>query len=88
MKTIEEASSEAISDRTISVEELFDAGVEFAQRWISVEDEFPPMGKVILLKFDDDYTQISTGIYNGTEFINDFGFDEERCTHWRPIEYK
>lgn len=41
MKTIKESSEEAISDRTISVEELFEAGIEFAQRWITVEEDSP-----------------------------------------------
>ena len=100
MKTIEEASKDYAKKNVdqcvnITIDSLkeyayqdFKAGVGFAQQWINVEDELPPIGKVILLKFDDDYTQISTGIYNGTELIDDFGFDEERCTHWRPIEYK
>lgn len=90
MKTIEEGCVE-FCEKLNSVydeKQVFKAGVEYAQKWIDVKDELPNIGNVVLLKFDDDYTQISTGIYNGSEFIDDFGFNEEKCTHWRPIEYK
>lgn len=90
MKTIEESCAE-FCEKLNSVydeKQVFKAGVEYAQKWIDVKDELPNIGNVVLLKFDDDYTQISTGIYNGSEFIDDFGFNEEKCTHWRPIEYK
>ena len=48
MKSIEEAAKEqaAIKVRTdseyIQAKQDFKAGVEFAQRWISVDDELPP----------------------------------------------
>ena len=50
MKTIEEASNEYSksfedNDYTIETESAFKAGVEFAQRWISVEDELPEVTK-------------------------------------------
>jgi len=30
----------------------FIAGVEFAQQWISVDDEFPPINENVFIKFD------------------------------------
>lgn len=104
MKTIEEASMEAISDRTISVEELFKAGVEFAQRWIDVEDELPKANKeeegilysdYVLIKIKE-YEHPFIGYYvkaNDDEFF-DFtpeillDIKQDEITHWRPIEYK
>ena len=46
MKTIEEAArdyalSREDNDYTIETEMAFEAGVEFATKWISVEDELP-----------------------------------------------
>lgn len=94
MKTIEESAF--IRANKIGYSDLFAGGIKlgfiegakFVQQWIDVGEELPNIGNLVLLKFDDDYTQISTGIYNGSEFIDDFGFNEEKCTHWRPIEYK
>ena len=66
--------------------ESFKAGVEFAQRWISVEDELPNPGDDIILKLRehplkkyqvwhiaDDYNIMLVPVY---------------ATHWRPIELK
>lgn len=64
----------------------FKAGVEFTQRWISVSEEYPPMGtgKPILLRH-------KTGFVGGIEVTQ---FNElsdlqnskgEIATHWRPI---
>ncbi len=69
-------------------------GVAWAERWIPVEEELPPIGKnvTILLKGEDE---------NGKETFNVHTFDKIEnkkqikewliyCgfTHWRPVEYK
>ena len=67
----------------------FKAGVEFAQRWISVEDELP-FGYVTL-KCRDDFEKI---IYISLDFsgVNDVDTEwlikKYKATHWRPIELK
>lgn len=69
MKTIEEAANEfalcALMDYEAEKElngevdaeefsgESFKAGVEFAQRWISVEEELPPLNIKVLAKIKD-----------------------------------
>jgi hypothetical protein len=76
--------------------DAFKSGVEFAQRWISVDEELPPCSDIdILIK----------GInYEGQEGIVDIGYMHEsvpcienfislsgeiyEVTHWRPIELK
>ena len=72
----------------------FKAGVEFAQRWISVEDELPEkQGYYLVLK-----TPLFRGNCNVVvaEFHEDnktFYYQRsysaiENITHWRPIELK
>lgn len=96
MKKIEDlAAQKYISERSLPERKRTPAenyidwavfGAREAQRWISVEEELPTIGKVVLLKFDDDYTQITTGFLKNGSFVDDFGFNDEICTHWRPIE--
>ena len=61
MLTIEQAAREHSGNLTITHETLknvtkedfersFKAGVEFAQRWISVEEELPDIGEEVLVK--------------------------------------
>ena len=79
--------------------EIFKEGVEFAQRWISVDDELPPCSdEDILIKGID---------YRGIEGMCDIGYMHSspnnipkkenfiplsgeiiKVTHWRPIELK
>ena len=91
MKKIEEAAHEYFRKAQLGFENPgsesgFIAGVEFAQRWISVEDELPNPGDDIILKLRehplkkyqvwhiaDDYDIILVPVY---------------ATHWRPIELK
>lgn len=94
MKTIEEASMEAISDRTISVEELFEAGVEFAQQWINVEDELPTEEDFYFVKvknsFPKDCNIVVAKFYddNNTFYDENSDYPIEDAISWRPIEYK
>jgi hypothetical protein len=62
---------------------IFKAGVEFAQRWISVEDELPSIGDHILIKLKRDKLKIWR-IFNEDDRI----LVSNYATHWRPIELK
>ena len=63
----------------------FKAGVEFAQRWISVEDELPETiyDEKIFLK----YPILVKNIDGALQVLNTFS-DISTYTHWRPIELK
>ena len=71
--------------------EGFKSGAKFAQRWISVEDELPEKGDIILVKTDNGC--IATAYLHGIKsgFIT-YGEDAYvkfgTITHWRPIELK
>ena len=66
----------------------FKAGVEFAQRWIPLEEELPTLNTLLQVK----------GIREGGKIGYDFAKFEFkkglcayhliRATHWRPIELK
>ncbi len=104
IKTIKEATEDFIKSRLTDgrgypPKKWFEAGIEFAQRWIPVEKELPPCSDTdILLKGTDD---------RGIEGIVDIGYMHDspdnkpklenflslggvliKVTHWRPIEYK
>ena len=72
----------------------FKAGVEFAQRWIPVEEELPVIGEKVITKMTKDKRTsygIATRIREEWE-INahwiDHTFSNMNITHWRPIELK
>ena len=109
MKSIEEASREqaAIKVRTdseyIQAKQDFKAGVEFAQRWISVDEELPEDTQEILMKNEDWENEyypegVRSGWYNPThckyytsrwdDNKEEFVTSESTPTHWRPIELK
>ena len=109
MKTIEEAAENYIQSKykefalldiigeETSIKDLrsdFIAGVEFAQRWIPVEEELPPIGEKVITKMAKDKRTsygIATRIREEWE-INahwiDHTFSNMTITHWRPIELK
>jgi len=61
----------------------FEAGVEFAQQWIDVNDEFPnPEDGSVLVKLSDGRVTTSFILTSG-----DFAYNVHP-THWRPIELK
>ena len=64
----------------------FKAGVEFAQRWISVEDELPEIGAEIVVKLKEHplkkYQAWTIECKIDIEIIPVF------ATHWRLIELK
>lgn len=107
MKTIEEASKEHEqqfgfnSDGEInsSPAESFKKGVEFAQRWISVDDELPPCSdEDILIKGIDfegrkdmpdiGYMHSSANNIPYKENFISLSGEIMEVTHWRPIELK
>ena len=91
MKTIEEAAKDYSKSKSSAEvfrcahETDFKAGVEFAQRWISVEDELPETicDEKIFLK----YPILVKNIDGALQVLNTFS-DISTYTHWRPIELK
>lgn len=100
MKTIEEAAKD-FNDSHVNghhpqklVSDIFKAGVEFAQEWISVEEELPEIGEKVITKMTKDKRTsygIATRIREEWE-INahwiDHTFSNMTITHWRPIDLK
>ena len=100
MKTIEEAAKD-FNDSHVNghhpqkwVIDIFKAGVEFAQRWIPVEEELPEIGEKVITKMAKDKRTsygIATRIREEWE-INahwiDHTFSNMTITHWRHIDLK
>ena len=103
MKTIEDAARECANiylqgyrdsypaDKNDFVD-VFEAGIEFAQRWIPVEEELPEVGEKVITKMTKDKRTsygIATRIREEWE-INahwiDHTFSNMNITHWRLIE--
>ena len=80
MKTLEQAAQEyAAKERTTRSEQAaFIAGAEFAQRWISVEEDLPDrsFSRQCLWKDKSGY------IWYGC------AYESQKPTHWLPIELK
>ena len=101
MRTIEQASVEYSKEQydhdpimRFQCETHFEAGIEFAQRWIPVEEELPEIGEKVITKMAKDKRTsygIATRIREEWE-INahwiDHTFSNMTITHWRPIELK
>ena len=104
MKTIEQAAMEyATQDRkTRSEHAAFAAGVAFAQRWISVEEELPEANTQVLVKIEcmnkeKIFEVFSLGSYDDWAkrwyilhllIENKYHCKHWHVTHWRPIEVK
>ena len=105
MKTIKEAAHEYFRKAQLGLENPgsesgFIAGVEFAQRWISVEEELPREGTSVLIKNDFGYFGINVlenGIWRmctvekiaGLLNLKEYELEKFAMpTHWRPIELK
>lgn len=66
----------------------FTAGVEFAQKWISIEEELPPIGRC-LLKSQTGCTIIRTIQQFHTRHGKlDITIDGKKIVSWRSIELK
>ena len=92
MRTIEQASVEYSKEQydhdpimRFQCETYFEAGIEFAQRWIPVEEELPKEMVCVLLK-----TEYEGHIIFDVGFLMDgkFKTKNSKPTHWRCIELK
>ena len=96
MKTIEKAALEYAIQRQVDAEELkyigryqqsFKAGVEFAQRWVSVEEELPPIGVPVTCKYNMFGKECYwSGTFYTEERLMHFIKKHLMITHWRLIE--
>ena len=100
MKKIEQAAKEYFEEygyNERSGEDLaFKAGVEFAQRWIQVDDGLPENGELVLVAINNLFIDVVCARLISGKWIcrlyiptgqPDF-IIEDKVTHWRPIEYK
>ena len=93
MKTIEDAARD-FNDSHVNghhpqkwVSDIFKAGVEFAQRWIPVEKELPPLCVPVICKynvFGKEYYW--SGTFYTEERVMHFVKKHLQITHWRLIE--
>ena len=95
MKTIEELAEEYcvknipnLKDMHLTISTAFEAGFEKSQEWISVDDELPKLGQLVLVMINNGQNMISTARYGGhNQFHLDcFDMYSTNVTHWRPIE--
>ncbi len=87
MKTIEQIALEKypfrIDGASVALRNVFKGGVEFAQRWIPIEEEHPDLDILGML--------VDPVIFKGTDglvYVTYMSFDFTKITHWRPIELK
>ncbi len=103
METIKEAAMKAnfseidIHSNTAlackNAHKLFEMGVSWAERWIPVEDELPPVGENITLLLKSENKQnVVFEVRTFKKIINlkrlRGWFDFYDFTHWRLIEHK
>ena len=100
MKTINDAAQEYAIKKyegcTGIIEDTlvdFKAGAEFAQRWIPIEEEEPPLYITVLVKlfngryFTAKYIK-SSKCREDDVWSDGFSYYPVNDTHWRPIELK
>jgi len=92
MKTIEQAAEEYLIDRDYNhnisnaIEKIaFKTGIEFAQQWISVDDELPEHAQQVIMKSEN---RIIAGFYEYKTFRNHKSELVYDVTEWRPIYLK
>ena len=104
MKTVEQKAEECLTcnfdSNDIDLSDAFKEGVTFAQRWISVEEEFPEVGVMVLTKMEkrhgdtwvQNYYSTATRLENQGEWqtVNwvDHSISFGHITHWRYIDIK
>ena len=100
MKTVQSEAEEiciyvdnSCDTKTVAYESFL-SGVEFATKWIPVDEELPRIGEKVITKMNKDKRTsygIATRIREEWE-INahwiDHTFSNMTITHWRPIELK
>ena len=85
-----------ICDLEDYIAESFKEGVEFAQRWIPIEEELPEVGEIVLVK--TKINKVTTcemyipkdylgNILGEKEWAASYNF-KQAITHWRPINLK
>lgn len=62
--------------------DVFESGVEFAQRWISIDEELPPVSQQVIVKLKNNWHACTWLLGDGTFAYN------IKPTHWRYIEIK
>ena len=88
MKTIEEAAKDFNDSHVnghhpqIWVSDIFKAGVDFSQRWISIDEELPPVSQQVIVKLKNNWHACTWLLGDGT-----FAFNV-KPTHWRYIDLK
>ena len=95
MKTIEEAAKEYMSRSAgCRYDIAFKAGVEFTQKWISVNEELPDKYKKVLIKIalldctkENEFDFSIAMIAHNGEWDVFFGKNRP-ITHWRHIELR
>lgn len=99
MKTIEEEKLNHISnllekelkkDLIEQRMDSFDCGVEFAQRWIPIKEEFPEIKEKpyqVIIK-DKSGVYNTVYVFGDQEYLKESIFRFLNVTHWRSIEYK
>ena len=88
MKTIEEEAID-FNDSHVNghhpqkwVSDIFKAGVDFAQRWISIDEELPPVSQQVIVKLKNNWHACTWLLGDGTFAYN------VKPTHWRYIDLK
>ena len=93
MKTIEEAAIDCANGYVEGYRnfypanegdfiDVFESGVEFAQRWIPIDEELPPVSQQVIVKLKNNWHACTWLLGDGTFAYN------IKPTHWRPIEIK
>jgi len=82
MKTIKQAVEEYVNQERITRSEFtaFIDGVEFAQRWIPIEEDLPTSENY-------EYERCLWKNANGTIWFGS-AYQSQKPTHWRPLERK
>ena len=88
MKTVQSEAEEiciyvddSCDAKTVAYESFL-SGVEFAQRWIPIEEELPEKSKQVIVKLENGWHTCTWITGDGT-----FAFNV-KPTHWRHIDLK
>ena len=66
----------------------FKSGVDFATKWIPIEEELPPLHEDVLLKCESSFVDKGCLIHqSGDNMFSSSSGDLDIVTHWRPISF-
>ena len=94
---ISEFSSKSYTNKQVAIieRESLKLGIKFAQRWISIKDEFPTLNTPVFVKmsynfFLRDIPAVDCCYWNGELWVNSLRQEHSNgsVTHWRPIDIK